>query len=94
VGLAIKTFPLSTHTGEGPLYCRGVTGGHLYDYRLTIEQRGGGTRTVTLLSSDKLQEAQVVTVEGERCIVSTVSPGPELRPGEPQIVFVHCFTVR
>jgi hypothetical protein len=69
-----------------------VASGHLYDYRVTVELANSEANG-RFLSSTKVEEGQVVTVGGHRCLVSAVSPDPLVRPDEPQIVFLHCKAV-
>jgi hypothetical protein len=67
--------------------------GERYDYRVTIERRDGTTSSFAFRSSETIEEGQVLDMGSQRCGVSSVSPDPQITPGQAQMIFVHCYAV-
>jgi hypothetical protein len=70
-----------------------VTLGDSYDYRVIVESKDGKTMSGKFLSGTRFEEGQVITVHGQRCLVSQVMPEPHASSGKPQIVSLRCFAV-
>jgi hypothetical protein len=68
--------------------------GDTYDYRITVESKDGKTMSAQLLSATRFEDGQVITVHGQRCLVSEViMPDPQAHPGRLQIVRLRCLSI-
>jgi hypothetical protein len=69
-----------------------VAAAALFDYRITVEF-GNREENHARVTEDRIEEGHVIEVGGRSCLVTTVAPDPQVNPGEPHIIFVHCQAV-